>query len=51
MELDLFAEGMVGDLDTSAGQCLGFVALVWMSTAGKGTDSGSILGGKVEVVL
>lgn len=28
VELDIFAEGMVGELDASAGQWLGFVALV-----------------------
>lgn len=51
VELGLFAEGMVEDLDASAGQWLGFVAQVWVSTAGMGTDSGSNLGSKVEVVL
>lgn len=51
VELDIFAEGMAGELDASAGQWLGFVALVWVSTAGMKTDHGSNLGGKVEIVL
>lgn len=51
VELDPFAEGIVGELDASAGQWLGFVAPVWLSTAGMWAEPGSNLGGKVEVVL
>lgn len=50
VEIDSFAEGMVEELDVSAGQWLGFVALVWVATAGMETDPGN-LGGNVEVVL
>lgn len=38
VESDLLAGGMVGELDASAGRQLGFVTLVWVSTAGKETD-------------
>lgn len=51
VELDLFAEGMVGELDASAGQLLGFVTLVWVSTAGMETDPGSNPEGNMEVEL
>lgn len=51
VELELFAEGMVGELDVSAGQWLGFVDLVWVSTAGMEIDPVGNLGGNVEVGL
>lgn len=51
VEFDLFAEGMVEELDASAGQWLGFVTLVWVSTAGMETDPESNLEGTVEAVL
>lgn len=49
VQLDLFAEGMVGELDVSAG--LGVVTLALVSTAGVETDPGGNLGGNTEVVL
>jgi len=50
VDLGLFAEGRFEELVVSAGQWVGFVALVWVSSAGMGTGSGGILG-EVEVVL
>lgn len=38
VDSDLLAGGMVGELDASAGRQLGFVTLVWVSTAGKEPD-------------
>lgn len=51
VELDLFAEGMAGELDASAGQQVAFEALVWVATGGLETVPGSNLGGKEDVVL
>lgn len=51
VEPDLFAEGMVGELDASAGQWLGFVTLVWVSTVEMESDPVDNLGSSMEVVL